>query len=512
MGRPSADFEFNAAFEVNSAKPLDTRTVVDYYTDLSNLTYAYEGLLVYVKNDTEVSSVTYSAGYYFYDGTNWSKFETGGEPKPYEYPKITSFTSTYSGEKEEGLSYAYTTLTIEVTRGSADIKDIKFYIDGSLVSTITENVASGGTFTYLYEPSGGISTDKVFGAKVTDDNDCVVDAGDMTLDFVSYVYLEPKYYPGTAAPDSSSAIKNSGYKRVYSTNVNLGDTRRLQYGAYISCEDGYEPMIRTNFSDNLVFTQGNMVAYNVSGDIYKPYVVWTTNSVEYNNSTYESINFKTCTKRYSAPKIEGGIGGHQGGTSYPYNIYEIKPSGGLNTVFSSATMKINGDYLIPLYEGGDENPTFRFTWDNYKNMYNSPWKYLTINDLSIEYTDALSSGTAVNKRFVPYMLFGRSESKLNSVSAINSFLSSQGTKLLYFPEFKYSSIFPANRFTDTDWFYIKVISYYSVSFSAVTMSTDRGNLTGTRIDNTTREFHLEGGSSRSLLISSIVFTDGDNHF
>lgn len=75
MARPNADFEFNASFEVNTAKPLDTRTVVDYYSDLSSLEYSYSGLFVYVKSDSIIGGTTYTAGFYYYNGVSWSKFE-----------------------------------------------------------------------------------------------------------------------------------------------------------------------------------------------------------------------------------------------------------------------------------------------------------------------------------------------------------------------------------------------------------------------------------------------------
>lgn len=68
MGKSySGDFTFNAAFDVDAAKPLDTRLVVDALTDLTNsISYPYVGLLVYVKGEGK---------YYAYKETSSNVFE-----------------------------------------------------------------------------------------------------------------------------------------------------------------------------------------------------------------------------------------------------------------------------------------------------------------------------------------------------------------------------------------------------------------------------------------------------
>lgn len=68
MGKSySGDFTFNAAFDVNAGKPIDTRLVVDALTDLTNsISYPYVGLLVYVKGEGK---------YYAYKETSSNVFE-----------------------------------------------------------------------------------------------------------------------------------------------------------------------------------------------------------------------------------------------------------------------------------------------------------------------------------------------------------------------------------------------------------------------------------------------------
>lgn len=65
-------------FKYQAKAPLDVRLVVDFYNDLTELVTengAYEGMLVYVKNETTVDSVVYPKGYYYcIDGSNWEYF------------------------------------------------------------------------------------------------------------------------------------------------------------------------------------------------------------------------------------------------------------------------------------------------------------------------------------------------------------------------------------------------------------------------------------------------------
>ena len=70
---------YNGNFSIGMAAPVDDRLVVDSYTDLSALSpNIYEGMLVYVSGDTSVDNITYPKGYYYYDGTSWEEFESGG--------------------------------------------------------------------------------------------------------------------------------------------------------------------------------------------------------------------------------------------------------------------------------------------------------------------------------------------------------------------------------------------------------------------------------------------------
>ena len=65
-----------------------------------------------------------------------------------------------------------TTLTADVGKGSYDITQIEFFVDGVSVEVLTTDVASGGIFTYGYGVD--ITTDKVFEVAVTTSDGLVV--------------------------------------------------------------------------------------------------------------------------------------------------------------------------------------------------------------------------------------------------------------------------------------------------------------------------------------------------
>lgn len=460
MGRPSADFEFNAAFEVNSAKPLDTRTVVDYYTDLSNLTYAYEGLLVYVKNDTEVSSATYSAGYYFYDGTNWSKFETGGEPKPYELPIITSFTATNTGDVE-GETRVSSTLQLTVTKGSADIVTIKFYKNNSVINTITENVAQGGVFTYT---ATNISTDSTLYAIVTDSNGCTAKSDSKSINFVHYIYVEPKTNSSMAAPTTSSQIKDIPLKYPCSESVDI-DRQALQYGAYVCCKDGYKPNIRTNYSDNLTFSrESSIIAYEVEENKYLPYNVWETLSAVTNISTYDSIQFEDDTS-YSTPKLnvvysDSGISSNNRG----YTVTIIDGEGTQDNIYLGPRA---GSCNLSFVSGS--NNTFKFTWQNYLDAVGNTYdiKMLYQDYFGVICRNNFLESKQIKSNPLHFIQFVFSNEDIRSASDIEEFVtnSKASVKVTFFSSPFYCSgirAFSSLRF-EGGYVYAKVKSPSAVS-------------------------------------------------
>lgn len=69
MATYNGDISISANFQLNINKPLDARTVIDTVSDLASISFKYQGMLVYIKNDDK---------YYSYNGTVWSELNTGG--------------------------------------------------------------------------------------------------------------------------------------------------------------------------------------------------------------------------------------------------------------------------------------------------------------------------------------------------------------------------------------------------------------------------------------------------
>lgn len=387
-------------------------------------------------------------GQYSQSDINEALAGNSGSPTPYELPKITSFTSTYRGEKEEGLSYAYNNLTVKITKGTADIANIKFYVNGVVVNT---NTSGSTSITYRYEPSGGIYKSETYKVEVTDTNNYVVES-EVELKFISYIYLKRKTTPSTTAPTTSSNIHYSEIQKVYSENVDLGATYSLQYGAFVSCKDGYEPMIKTNFSDNLVFTSSEIIPYVVSGNIKVPYIVWTTTSAVLNNSTYDSISFKACTPQYLAPYIKGSYTN----SSNTYNLT-------LNSTYGTPTYGTPKAGTYPLTMTDDTH--FDFAWSTYESALNN----LQINSyestFNCTYEDEFKEDVASVD--IPYLVIYVSPTQLTgTVTQKRNIVLENGTKFIYFKTFEYANLTAyGNTIYDAE-------NYIYVAYSNTSMSAN----------------------------------------
>ena len=80
------------------------------------------------------------------------------------------------------------TLNATVTKKTSAISKIEFFVNNSLVHTITSNVADGGTFTYIYRPSTPINDDTSFRVVVTD-----VEGGEGTMS-KTITFVPNSYY------------------------------------------------------------------------------------------------------------------------------------------------------------------------------------------------------------------------------------------------------------------------------------------------------------------------------
>ena len=87
-----------SGFKYQAEAPLDARLVVDSFSDLDELVKgyaAYEGMLVYVRNETVVGDITYLKGYYLCEDNDVEKpiwtycsMQGGGSSDPVDTIKV----------------------------------------------------------------------------------------------------------------------------------------------------------------------------------------------------------------------------------------------------------------------------------------------------------------------------------------------------------------------------------------------------------------------------------------
>lgn len=129
---------------------------------------------------------------------------------------------TLYDEVEDSLTSI--TLNAVVTKKTSDIAKVEFYVNNTLVSTITANVTNGGTFPYIYTPATPITDDTSFRVVVTD-----VEDGEGTMS-KAITFIGNSYY-GIVEPTTSTVSEAT----IKTLNKNLKNTNDFVY-SNISCE------------------------------------------------------------------------------------------------------------------------------------------------------------------------------------------------------------------------------------------------------------------------------------
>lgn len=163
------------------------------------------------------------------------------------------------------------TLTAVVKKNTKDVVNVKFYIDDSVVQTITVNVKNGGTFTYQYKPTLPIKKSIKFSASTADDQSTVTSN-------VNVVFIGKSYY-GTVGPDISQPTE----AQVKALNNTLKNSKAYTYSG-------------------ITMTYGKVVyAYPASlGNLTK--IMDNVNNVNYTDSfartqiTIDGINYNVYTQ------------------------------------------------------------------------------------------------------------------------------------------------------------------------------------------------------------------------
>lgn len=136
----------------------------------------------------------------------------------YEAPAV-SLAITPSTRLYDIVTDSITTILEKatVTKKTNPVTAVSFYVDSTLLNTITTGVASGGTFSYQYNPETPINRDVVFKATATDGKQT-------TTSSISVKFVAKSYY---GICDAS--VSDPDETTIKSGTSNLKDTRTLNY-------------------------------------------------------------------------------------------------------------------------------------------------------------------------------------------------------------------------------------------------------------------------------------------
>lgn len=208
-----------------------------------------------------------------------------------EYIK-PSITVTLTGVKNiynkitENLSEV--TIKANVTKGSKNIANVKFYVNNTLVYTTTEGIANGGTFSYTYKFAS--PTNKTFTVKASceDVTSVSVNSSAKTVTFVPASYYGI-FEKGTntsedfnATADDIKGLKNTLKNTKTFTYSNFNITYGRVVYAYPSSFGNLSSITSSGFEMFDSFTKETMVIDN-----YEYLVYYLTDNAGGNNITYE---------------------------------------------------------------------------------------------------------------------------------------------------------------------------------------------------------------------------------
>lgn len=113
---------------------------------------------------------------------------------PYVAPVVSLSMLSTSDEKllEKGEAITIAKLIVDIEKKSEEIKSVSFYVDGQLVSTVTEGVAEGGTVEYAFDQAVVIEDsikENYFTVKVEDASNNIVEQGSQAIDIVYPIYF-----------------------------------------------------------------------------------------------------------------------------------------------------------------------------------------------------------------------------------------------------------------------------------------------------------------------------------
>lgn len=170
----SEDIEVDDAFDAESENPIQNKVVNDavHYTNDTPIITAIGGISVGTTfNNMSVTDVLTKLLY------------------PYTKPVTSISVTPNGGTYERGTSVSVTALKVTATKKSSAIASVVAKQGSTVITTLTENVAGGGTFNVL--PADGITltADATFTGTTTD-----VDGGSTSATSSKFTFVDPYYY------------------------------------------------------------------------------------------------------------------------------------------------------------------------------------------------------------------------------------------------------------------------------------------------------------------------------
>ena len=183
----------------------------------------------------------------------------------YVAPVITISISPSTTLYEKGTKVSTITITASVTKKSEPIEKVEFLVDGSVVETITDEVAAGGSFSFTYDTEFGANT--TFRVRTNDVDTQTSKYADKTVSFVL------PYYYGVVDADtladltgltkdlSSKGSKTYSYTADNQYCVIVYDA---SYADLTSIKDQNNFENLNNFTKKTVTIDGNNYKYYVT--------------------------------------------------------------------------------------------------------------------------------------------------------------------------------------------------------------------------------------------------------
>ena len=237
MGRTKGQFPFSGNLELQKGAPIDSRTVVEYKSDLINTgdiwnakdgsKYLYDGLTVYVKDTDELYTLIDASNYSNSDYSSWKKIASDDDVKNLNDNVVkTSTDQTVNGKKtftseiisNSGINIVNKTF-ISSTIGPGELKVLirgndNYKNKGFIVRTISpdknipilELLSTNGRTSYNYdfpEKSGTVVLE-------SDLNESINKIGE-SIDDIKDIIEDNEFAIATAIADISSVVEENGY-------------------------------------------------------------------------------------------------------------------------------------------------------------------------------------------------------------------------------------------------------------------------------------------------------------